>query len=190
MSEAVQFANIFLGGKNDFGEAGVLKMSEPGVGWKTKSGKAVTVRPVDMKGCTWICLGSLYQLCFSVKGGGSVKFVGFKETDFDRIDKFVTKVWKLSLDEITPSTKGWNWGDIAVNGQTLEFDVDGQLAFEMPLTDVNQCSVSARHDVALEFHRSAGGRQASECDSLVELRFHVPEENTTFTPTGEENDTE
>jgi FACT complex subunit SSRP1/POB3 len=102
------------------------------------------------------------------------------------VKPFVSGHWKLQLDEVVPSTKGWNWGDIEVSGPNLAFDVGGEVAFELPLTDVRQCSVT-RQDVAIEFHRPAGARSASESDGLVELRFHVPEINQTFAPSdGEE----
>ena len=53
----------------------------------------------------------------------------------------------------------------------MEFDVEGQMAFEIPLSYVTR-SVTAKNEVTLEFTPNDDAAV-----SLVEMRFHVPTDN-------------
>ena len=61
----------------------------------------------------------------------------------------------------------------------LAFLVGSKQDFEVSLADVSQAQLQGRTDVVLEFHvddtTGANGK-----DSLIELRFHEPNTNTTF----------
>jgi structure-specific recognition protein 1 len=70
------------------------------------------------------------------------------------------------------SVKGWNWGIANFIGNTMEFDIDGQLAFEIPLTNVSR-SVTSKNEVTIELTPNDDAAV-----SLVEMRFHVPADNT------------
>ena len=54
----------------------------------------------------------------------------------------------------------------------MEFEVENQPCFEIPLQNVNHCT-TAKNEVAVEFH------QNDECAvSLMEMRFHIPTTDT------------
>lgn len=53
-------------------------------------------------------------------------------------------------------------------GQLLEFVVDGKPCFEIPLSNVSNCT-AGKSETVLEFH------QNEDCAvSLMEMRFHIP----------------
>ncbi|VDK52223.1 unnamed protein product [Gongylonema pulchrum] len=50
----------------------------------------------------------------------------------------------------------------------MEFEVDGKPCFEIPLSNVSNCT-AGKSEAALEFHQGDG------CPiSLMEMRFHIP----------------
>ena len=54
------------------------------------------------------------------------------------------------------------------SGYQMLFDVGDKLSFEIPLTNVSQCTQN-KDEVALEFHQN----DDSEL-SLMEMRFYIP----------------
>ena len=58
------------------------------------------------------------------------------------------------------------------SGNTLDFKVEGQTAFEIPLGNVSR-SITAKNEVTIEFTPNDDAAV-----SLVELRFHVPSDTT------------
>ena len=57
-------------------------------------------------------------------------------------------------------------------GSELDFKVEGQTAFELPLNYVSQSTI-AKNEVTLEFHQNDDAPMA-----LMELRFHIPTDAT------------
>ena len=53
-------------------------------------------------------------------------------------------------------------------GASLEFEVNGKSAFEIPLGNVSN-SMTGKNEVSLEFHPNDDAAV-----SLMELRFHIP----------------
>ena len=49
-----------------------------------------------------------------------------------------TDKYRVAITECQLATRGWNFGDIEVQGPLLCFNVDGRLSFEIPLADVSQ----------------------------------------------------
>ena len=62
--------------------------------------------------------------------------------------------------------------DVNCVGNTLDFKVEGQTAFEIPLVNVSR-SLTAKNEVTIEFTPNDDAAV-----SLVELRFHVPADAT------------
>jgi structure-specific recognition protein 1 len=56
-------------------------------------------------------------------------------------------------------------------GNNLEFNVENQLAFEIPLVNVSR-SLMSKNEVTIEFTPNDDAAV-----SLVEMRFHVPSDN-------------
>ena len=61
---------------------------------------------------------------------------------------------------------------MTILGNTLDFKVEGQTAFEIPLGNVSR-SITAKNEVTIEFTPNDDAAV-----SLVELRFHVPADAT------------
>ena len=57
---------------------------------------------------------------------------------------------------------------ISFAGNSLEFDIDNKLAFEIPLNNVSH-STTAKNEVTIEFHQNDDA-----VVSLTEIRFHIP----------------
>lgn len=53
-------------------------------------------------------------------------------------------------------------------GNSLEFKVDNNLAFEIPLSNVTN-AFTAKNEVTIEFHQNDDASV-----SLMEVRFHIP----------------
>ena len=50
----------------------------------------------------------------------------------------------------------------------LEFKINGQVGFEVPLSNVSHCA-NGKNEVTLEFHQNDDAPV-----SLMEMRFHIP----------------
>lgn len=66
------------------------------------------------------------------------------------------------------SLKGWNWGTAKFLGSVLSFDIGSLTAFEVPLSNVGQCT-TGKNEVTLEFHPNDDAPV-----SLMEMRYHIP----------------
>lgn len=60
----------------------------------------------------------------------------------------------------------------AITGPLLQFDINENTAFEIPLSNVSQCA-TGKNEVTLEFHQN----DDTEI-SLMEVRFYVPPNQT------------
>lgn len=69
------------------------------------------------------------------------------------------------------STKGWSWGEFALQGQSLALRIDNKLGFELPYEAVANCSLPAKTELALELHQA----DATDQDLLCEMRLYIPD---------------
>lgn len=89
--------------------------------------------------------------------------------DQDKLAKFFSNTYKKDMLEKELSVKGWNWGRADFNGSTLSFAVGSHPAFEIPLSNVSQCT-TGKNEVTLEFHQvkelffKFKGYQTNVCD--------------------------
>ena len=72
--------------------------------------------------------------------------------DQDKLAKFFSNTYKKDMLEKELSVKGWNWGRADFQGSTLSFEVGNHTAFEIPLSNVSQCT-TGKNEVTLEFHQ-------------------------------------
>ena len=70
---------------------------------------------------------------------------------------------------------------ISITANSLDFEVSGQNAFEIPLGNVSH-SITGKNEVTLEFHQNDDAAV-----SLMELRFHIPADSNTDTDTVQVN---
>ncbi|VDK75633.1 unnamed protein product [Anisakis simplex] len=134
----------------------------------TKTGKLQNIPSSDIDTIAWMRLANKPGLKFSLSNGTSLRFGGFHDKDFEKIKAFASKNWNKEVSQLEQSLKGWNYGKAEVKGQVLEFDVDDKPCFEIPLSNVSNCT-SGKSEAVLEFH------QNDDCAvSLMEMRFHIP----------------
>ena len=69
------------------------------------------------------------------------------------------------------STKGWSWGEFALQDRSLALRIDNKLGFELKYDEVANCSLPAKTELALEFHQE----EAPEQDLLCEMRLFIPD---------------
>lgn len=69
------------------------------------------------------------------------------------------------------STKGWSWGEFALQDQSLALRIDNKLGFELHFDAVTNCSLPAKTELALEFHQE----EAADQDLLCEMRLFIPD---------------
>ncbi|XP_048450213.1 FACT complex subunit SSRP1-like [Rhincodon typus] len=93
---------------------------------------------------------------------------GLPWQDFDKMADYFKSHYQVELQEKEMCVKGWNWGTARFNGQLLSFDIGEQSAFEIPLSNVSQCT-TGKNEVTLEFHQNDDAEV-----SLMEVRFYVP----------------
>lgn len=102
------------------------------------------------------------------KNGNLHRFVGFKESDNEKLGKFIKKAYNQDLVEKEMCVKGWNWGTARFQGSVLSFEKEHKTIFEIPLSHVSQC-MTGKNEVTLEFHQNDDAPVG-----LMEMRFHIP----------------
>ena len=118
-----------------------------------------------------------HRLKLLTKNGHVYKYDGFQESESEKLSDLFKTHCRLELMEKDLRVKGWNWGTVKFGGQLLSFDTGDQPVFEIPLSNVSQCT-TGKNEVTLEFHQN-GGAEAS----LMEVRFYVPApRRTAWTP--------
>ena len=108
--------------------------------------------------------------CFKVvlKNGTNYKFDGFGENDFKKLEDYSNLNIKKPIEKLDLAVKGWNWGKTAFNGDSLNFEIDNKMAFEIPLKNVSNTNAS-KNEAVLQFHQNEDASVA-----LMEIRFHIP----------------
>ncbi|EEF45015.1 FACT complex subunit SSRP1 [Ricinus communis] len=184
MTDGHLFNNISLGGRGGT-NPGQLKLHSGGILWKKQGGgKAVEVDKADIAGLTWMKVPRTNQLGVRIKDGLFYKFTGFRDQDHANLTSFFQSNCGITLEEKQLSVSGRNWGEVDLNGNMLTFLVGSKQAFEVSLADVSQTQMQGKNDVILEFHVD-DTTGANEKDSLMEISFHIPSNNTQFV--GDEN---
>ncbi|XP_025092777.1 FACT complex subunit SSRP1-like [Pomacea canaliculata] len=157
---------------------GRLKLQRNSVIFKNnKTGKVDQFQSSDVDKAQWLKRARGNCLKLVLNNGGVHRYDGFKETDYDRLNKFLSDFYELELEKVDMSLKGWNWGLVKFEGNALNFEVDQHVAFEVPLTNVSH-STTSKNEVTLEFHQNDDAAV-----HLTELRFHVPSD-----PSNPDND--
>lgn len=180
MADGHQFNNILLVGRGGT-NPGQLRIHSGGIVWRRQGGgKVVDVAKNEVKSLSWTRVPRGYQLGVKLKAGLNIKLAGFREQDVGNLTNFMTNTIGLAPEDKQLSVSGRNWGEVDLDGNMLSFLVGSKQAFEVSLADVSQAQLQGRNDVVLEFHVD-DTTGANEKDSLIELSFHIPNTNTTFT---------
>lgn len=148
---------------------GRLKLQSSAVVFKNiKTGRVDQFPGDDVEKVQWLKRAKGFCLKIMLQNGQIHRFDGFKETDYEKLSSFVANNYNTKLERVDLSVKGWNWGITKFEGNGLNFAVDNNLAFEIPLNNVSHTTTS-KNEVTLEFHQNDDAAV-----SLIELRFHIP----------------
>lgn len=150
--------------------AGRLKLSETQIIFKSdKTGKLDTLSSKELKKISWQRMADGSGIRFLMKNGQVFRYGGFKDSDKEKLEKFISNNYSVSLETQESSIRGWNWGTTSFEGSVLNFDVKkNERAFEIPLSNVGH-TTTAKNEVTLEFHQNDDTPV-----SLMEMRFHIP----------------
>jgi len=172
--EAQTFGNIRIGGKDAHRDesVGVLRLHADGVGWKSRvTGNIVSVAKADLRKAEWLKIPHAYQLRMRARGGFVYKYNGFRGTDKETVRGYMQDSFGLELEDAKLSYKGWNWGQASVEGGAITFAVEGQMALELPLTDVAQATAQ-KNEAVIEMQLDDTAQPEDEMVS--EVRFFLP----------------
>lgn len=150
---------------------GVFKMGPAGVGWRGKNGQTTKIVAGDVGSAFWIRIGLPFQLKLEAKNGTTFKFDGFRETDLAAVKKYIVESYKVPFTEDAVSHRGWNWGQVEVEGSNLKFTIDEQPSFELPLNEATSANVT-KTEVSISFNPT--GEVVEDGDALAEIKFFVP----------------
>ncbi|KAJ7420791.1 FACT complex subunit SSRP1 [Willisornis vidua] len=168
MADTLEFNEIYQEVKGSMND-GRLRLSRQGVIFKnSKTGKVDNIQASELAEGVWRRVALGHGLKLLTKNGHVYKYDGFRESEFDKLSDFFKAHYCLELAEKDLCVKGWNWGTVRFGGQLLSFDIGEQPVFEIPLSNVSQCT-TGKNEVTLEFHQNDDAEV-----SLMEVRFYVP----------------
>ncbi|KAL8591541.1 hypothetical protein ACOMHN_055508 [Nucella lapillus] len=148
---------------------GRLKLQRNSIIFKnSKTGKVDQFQSSEVEKSQWLKRARGHCLKLMLKSGNIHRYDGFKEPDYDKLSQFVQDFYQMSLEKVDMSIKGWNWGLAKFQGNSLNFELDRSLVFDIPLTNVSHTTTS-KNEVTLEFHQNDDAAV-----NLMELRFHIP----------------
>lgn len=182
------YNNISFAGQN-LG-TGILKLSQQGFAWKAKeSHRNIVYARLDLSTFEWLRGGRGEQLKISLKGGNTIRLEGFRTSDVNDLEQFISDTYAKKLTRVNQACRGWSWGQLDVSrnaSSNLVFLTGGgtsrenkahifEEAFEIPLGKVANVQLPGNaKEVALDFHvDDTAGKMDEE---LVEMRFYIPEE--------------
>ncbi|KAF7186874.1 FACT complex subunit pob3 [Pseudocercospora fuligena] len=183
------FDNIYLDLSK---QPGKCRLAESGLGWKPSGGgNTFTLDKGEYMSAQWSRAARGYEMKIYARNAGVVQLDGFKEDDFDTIQKCF-KVWYgVPFEHKEHALRGWNWGKNELSRNELIFNVRNQPAFEIPYTEISNTNLAGKNEVAVEFSvpadsedtgtngalggaRGKGKKMGGAVDQLTEVRFYIP----------------
>ncbi|KAK5676535.1 FACT complex subunit [Elasticomyces elasticus] len=172
-------------------QSGKCRLAESGLGWKPSGGNTFTLDKADMISGQWSRAARGYELKVIARNAGVVQLDGFRQDDFDTIQKCF-KVWYgVEMAQREHALQGWNWGKSEMGRNEFAFSVRNKPAFEIPYTEISNTNLAGKNEVAVEFSlpadgeetgtnghlggaRSKGRKMGGAVDQLTEMRFYIP----------------
>lgn len=106
---------------------GRFRLSDSGITFKShKTGKVETFQKNEFKEINWQRLPASFALRVMLDPGHLYRFMGFVESDYDKLQSYIEKTYRLELEPKEVCLKGWNWGTANFNGSVLSFDIDSK----------------------------------------------------------------
>ncbi|EDW10013.1 FACT complex subunit Ssrp1 [Drosophila mojavensis] len=149
--------------------SGRLKLTEQNIIFKNnKTGKVEQIAADDIDLINSQKFVGTWGLRIFTKSGALHRFTGFRDSEHEKLGKYIKEAYSQEMVEKEMCVKGWNWGTARFMGSVLSFDKDTKTIFEVPLSYVSQC-VTGKNEVTLEFHQNDDAPVG-----LLEMRFHIP----------------
>ncbi|XP_017070495.1 FACT complex subunit Ssrp1 [Drosophila eugracilis] len=149
--------------------SGRLKLTDQNIIFKnTKTGKVEQISADDIDLINSQKFVGTWGLRVFTKSGLLHRFTGFRDSEHEKLGKFIKDAYSQEMVEKEMCVKGWNWGTARFMGSVLSFDKESKTIFEVPLSHVSQC-VTGKNEVTLEFHQNDDAPVG-----LLEMRFHIP----------------
>uniref|UniRef100_A0AC34RKF3 SSRP1 dimerization domain-containing protein n=1 Tax=Panagrolaimus sp. JU765 TaxID=591449 RepID=A0AC34RKF3_9BILA len=122
-----------------------------------------------MKNSPQFDLANKPALRIMTRDGDLYRFGKIDDNSLGKMKTYIATKWKEEIKTMDTAIKGWNYGETEIVGKNLQFKVNGVPAFEIPLSNVSNCS-SNKNEAIIEFHGN------DDCSvGLVEMRFHIPQ---------------
>ena len=167
MGDSLEFGDILQENRGAM-NPGRLKLQANAVIFKNmKTGRVDQFPSSEIEKVQWLVRARGYCLKLVTKNGVH-RFDGFKEMEYERLSDFIQNVYDTPLQKRDLSVKGWNWGTAKFVENSIDFDVGGHTAFDIPLGNVSHATTT-KNEVTLEFHQNDDASV-----SLMEMRFHIP----------------
>ena len=153
-------------------------MALAGFGWKDSvTGTVHTERAEDIISAQWLrsIRGHGFQLRVVLTNGKLCTFEGFSNEASSSLSEFFKFNYKISLSLEETSGKGWNWGKLEMGTETINYNVAGRTAFQLPLKQLTNALVASKNELALEFTHGISAVDEKD-DQITEIRFYLPDE--------------
>eukprot|EP00753_Platysulcus_tardus_P020941 PLAT848.1.p1 GENE.PLAT848.1~~PLAT848.1.p1 ORF type:complete len:602 (+),score=349.19 PLAT848.1:35-1807(+) len=169
---AVTFGRIWLAGAGS-GD-GSLIITKPSLTWNARlSSRSVSAKVSHIAGCTWTQLTrEMFQLCVVNEDETSLRFSGFSPADKEALAAALLDACEVELVDRSPSCSGYSWGEMEVEGDTLQFTSNGAVAAELALEELTTCALPGRNELELLFIDDNVAGEGD--DTLVGMRLYVP----------------
>ncbi|RKO97759.1 SSrecog-domain-containing protein [Caulochytrium protostelioides] len=165
--------------------SGKLRFAEEGIGWRESSSSAnsgnrriITIAAADLRKITFMRAARGHALRFALANMSAHTFDNIPRDLQEPLQKTMKQLYDITMDIIEPSIRGWNWGATEFQGAAMNFVVGNRPAFELPMTEVANTTVSNRDEVSIEFTVPPvpPGRtvHARDDDMLMEMIMYVP----------------
>ncbi|KAF4008691.1 hypothetical protein G4228_020478, partial [Cervus hanglu yarkandensis] len=149
----LEFNDVYQEVKGSMND-GRLRLSRQGIIFKnSKMGKVDNIQAGELTEGIWRRVALGHGLKLLTKNGHVYKYHGFQESEFEKLSDFFKTHYRLELMEKDLCVKGWNWGTVKFGGQLLSFDIGDQPIFEIPLSNVSQCT-TGKNEVTPESHQN------------------------------------
>ena len=154
-----------------------MKTDENSITWKGDD-NALRYQPGEIKQALWCKVGARFQIRFVLEGGSTVRFDGFRRSDYDVLAPFLKEKFSVDVEDEKLGADGVNWGSTDFEGpegdeNLVVKDVKGNRLFELGLNELSQCAFPSKNEVELQFVEEDTTKTTEE--SLVSLSFFVPQ---------------
>ncbi|CAE7255605.1 POB3, partial [Symbiodinium sp. CCMP2592] len=160
MVEEITFQNVRCVGQAG---RGAFRLDERQLGWKRVSGQGQDSQKQPMQ---WAGSGLTQAEWSATAGGGHgilklhfgadiVRFADLEPSSFQKLKEHLKECFKVQLEEQKPSSVGWSWGELELNGEKSlrlmsGLDNDRAVALEVDMAEVNQVACAGKNELSLE----------------------------------------